>query len=105
MSLCACTSTSGYLLAFYANDQASPENFEVCHGYSCRYKVDVALPETLWHQVREIFEKGINAPQERKQIALAVSLLEKEAGNIFWHKKRSAKIGKNQRHLRTTGLH
>jgi len=82
ISLCACTSTSGYLLTFYANDRASPDNFEVCHGYSCRYKVDVALPEPLWRQVRGIFEESTNAAQERKQIALAVSLLEKEAGNI-----------------------
>jgi len=80
--LCACTSTSGYLLTFYADDQASPDNFEICHGYSCRYKVDVRLPELHWQKVKEIFEEGATPTQERVQITEAISLLEKEAGSI-----------------------
>jgi len=82
ISLSACTSTSGYLLTFYADDQASPDNFEICHGYSCRYKVDVELPKPLWQQIKEIFKEGATASQERGEIAQAISLLEKEAGNI-----------------------
>jgi len=78
----ACTSTSGYLLTFYADDKATPDNFEICHGYSCRYKVDVELPEPLWHQVKEIFIVASTAAQERKQIAQAISILEKEAGRV-----------------------
>jgi len=81
-TLSACTSTSGYLLTFYADEQASPNNFEICHGYSCRYKVDVELPESLWQQVQQLFEKGGDAAQERQQIAQAIALLEQQAGEI-----------------------
>jgi len=81
-TLSACTSTSGYLLTFYANEQARPNSFEICHGYSCLYKVDVALPETRWQQVKQLFEEDGDAAQERQQIVRAITLLEQQVGQI-----------------------
>jgi len=82
-TLTACTSTSGYLLTFYADDQASPKSFDVCHGYSCRYKVEATLPKTVWLDVQNLFQnKTLNAESERQQIALAIALLEQQAGEI-----------------------
>jgi len=95
-TLPACTSTSGYLLTFYANEQAISNSFEICHGYSCRYKVDVALSETLWQQVKQLFEDDGDAAQERQQIALAIALLEQQAGEITGIKHDSPKSLKTQ---------
>lgn len=78
----ACTSTSGYLLTFYANDQAAPERFEICHGYSCRYKAQASLPQSTWKSVQTLFIEPSNAAQEREKIAQAIALLESEAGKL-----------------------
>lgn len=81
--LAGCTSTSGYLLSWYADNNPSPNNFNICHGYSCRYKVDVTLPQEHWQQVQQLFEEQpIDAPQERQQIIQAIALLEQQAGQI-----------------------
>ncbi|EGG98185.1 Response regulator [gamma proteobacterium IMCC2047] len=78
----ACTSTSGYLLTFYAEDQAVPERFEICHGYSCRYKAQASLPKSTWQSVKILFIAPSNAAQERDKIAQAIALLESEAGKL-----------------------
>jgi len=82
-SLTGCTSTSGYLLSWYADKDASPEYFEVCHGYSCRYKEGATLSKAVWQNVQNLFqEEPSNAPAERQQIAQAIALLEQQAGKI-----------------------
>jgi len=82
-TLSACTSTSGYLLTFYADEQATPDNFNICHGYSCLYKVDVNLPKPIWLQVQQLFQKeSLDAVQERQQIAQAIALLEQQSGEL-----------------------
>ena len=85
LSLSACTSTSGYLLTFYSNDKATPDHFQVCHGYSCRYRVDVNLPKSYWQEVTQLFQGSdtVSTPeQERAQIAKAIALLERRAGQV-----------------------
>ena len=83
ISLTACTSTSGYLLNWYADNNPSPESFNICHGYSCRYKADVTLPQERWQQVQQLFEvRPLDASQERQQIIQAIALLEQQAGEV-----------------------
>ena len=83
ISLAGCTSTSGYLLSFYADDNPSPDGFNICHGYSCRYKVDVSLPQELWLQVQQLFEEQpIDSALERQKIILAIALLEQQTGQL-----------------------
>lgn len=79
----ACTSTSGYLLTFYADKDANPQKFDLCHGYSCRYKESVSLPSDTWKEVQQLFTtETLNAEQERIQIGKAVAILEQQAGLI-----------------------
>lgn len=81
--LSACTSTSGYLLTFYADKDAHPQKFDLCHGYSCRYKETVSLPSNAWKEVQQLFSnENLDSEQERLQIAKAVALLEQQAGSI-----------------------
>ena len=80
--LSACTSTSGYLLNFYADKQPTPDSFNICHGYSCRYKVKVELPKPVW--------------LERQQIAQAIALLEQQSGELTGIKHDLAKSVKTK---------
>lgn len=78
--LIGCTSTSGYLLIFYADEQPSPAQFELCHGYSCRYKEQVSLTAANWQAIERLFSNNTGASMERNQIAKAIALLETQAG-------------------------
>ncbi|MEZ5524489.1 MAG: hypothetical protein R3E62_05910 [Pseudomonadales bacterium] len=81
--LAGCTSTSGYLLTWYADKNPTPKQFDLCHGYSCRYKASVSLPDATWQKITLLFaEENLSAEQERQHIAQAISLLEQQAGEI-----------------------
>lgn len=81
--LSACTSTSGYLLTWYGDKDPNPKKFDLCHGYSCRYKETVSLPNNTWKKIRQLFSnENLNAKQERHQISKAVAMLEQQAGSI-----------------------
>lgn len=97
ISLTACTSTSGYLLSLYADNTPSPKSFNICHGYSCRYKVDVNLPRELWQQVQQLFEEQpIGAALERQKITQAIALLEQQTGEVTGIKHDLAKSVKTK---------
>ncbi len=81
--LCGCGQNSSYLLNFYAVDQPSPDSFFVCHGYSCRYKVEAQLTESIWQDITSVFsEPTETAAAERLQIAQAIALFEQHVGNL-----------------------
>jgi hypothetical protein len=87
MLLLACASgcgqNSSYLLDFYAVDRPSPSLFYVCHGYSCRYQVEVQLSQSEWQAITAVFDgTATTATIERERIGQAIALFEQQVGNI-----------------------
>ena len=70
---------SGYL-ADDAEAHPTPSDFRVCHGYGCKLKTRITLGETEWQRVRAVFEPHPSASGERRQIAVAIAILEAEVG-------------------------
>ena len=76
--LSACTG-QGISLLPYQDRGASPEHFRLCHGFSCTERTQVTLNERQWEKVLAPFKKKAkNAEGERKQIASALAIMEKE---------------------------
>lgn len=82
--LAGCGSDRDYenqFLQRFAQGNASPENFFVCHGYGCAITTRVALTPAEWRKVRTAFEPPPpDAKSERRQIAAAIAHLERAAG-------------------------
>lgn len=78
-----CGQNSSYLLDFYSVEHPSPSLFYICHGYSCRYQVEVQLSQPVWQDIIATFNVTANtAAAERLQIAQAIALFEQQVGNI-----------------------
>lgn len=76
--LAACAG-QGISLIPYQDSGASPQHFRLCHGFSCSERTNVSLSDAQWNKVLSPFKKKAkNAEFERKQIADALSLMEKE---------------------------
>ncbi len=55
---------------------ASPEQFSICHGYSCTYKTKAGFTKVEWNKISTA-AKGAKTPEaERRKIANAISLME-----------------------------
>lgn len=81
VSLSGCGST-GMNLHPYVDPAATPEKFYVCHGYGCTYKTWAGFSDKEWVNISRIFaKKPKNAENERENIARAIGLMEKYAGN------------------------
>ncbi len=79
--LCACAPTTSEYLRDYAEAHPTPGNFGVCHGYVCKIATRVALSEAEWQRVRAAFKPAApTASDERRQIAVAIVILEIEVG-------------------------
>jgi hypothetical protein len=79
--LAACAGHEEARVAKLAETNPVPGKFAICHGNSCRLRSDIALSETQWQRVREVF--AANPPDaiaERRLIAHAVGLMEDMVG-------------------------
>jgi hypothetical protein len=61
----------------------APQQFSVCHGFSCAEVTDVSLNEAQWFAITSVFEKAAATPeQEREQIAQAIAKFETVVGML-----------------------
>lgn len=77
--LCACQGNA----ALYpdAAPPPGPGRFSVCHNHGCAYNDTIGLTPEEWRQVRAAFSPpATDAPQERRQIARAIGLMERLVG-------------------------
>lgn len=59
------------------------DTFQHCSGYGCQTKAEVAIGAQQWAKVEHIFEREAkSAMQERKKIALAIAVFEREVGAL-----------------------
>ncbi|MDB2705649.1 hypothetical protein N9Y67_03850, partial [Pseudomonadota bacterium] len=59
----------------------TPSNYSICHGHTCSKTAYIHLSPSQWTTVEALFfPPAVNAQQERKQLKLAISLLEKMTG-------------------------
>lgn len=66
----------------YNPDEATHQDFKLCHGYSCTYKSPAGFTKTEWEKVRGIFGKGgaKDATSERSKIGQAIAMMEGFSG-------------------------
>jgi hypothetical protein len=58
-----------------------PSNYSICHGHTCSKTAFIHLSASQWATVEALFSPpAVNAQQERKQLKLAISLLETMTG-------------------------
>lgn len=59
----------------------TPSNYSICHGHTCSKTAFIHLSPSQWAMVEALFSpRSVNAQQERKQLKLAISLLEMMTG-------------------------
>ena len=62
----------------YEYADANPHNFVLCHGFGCSAKTRVELTKAEWKAVTApLRKKAKNAEAERKNVAKAIGLMEK----------------------------
>ncbi len=77
--LAACAKGQGISLAPYQDKGASPQNFRVCHGFSCSARTEVHFTDKQWNDIIAVFkEPSKTAAEEREKISRAVALIEKQ---------------------------
>ena len=65
----------------YNNAPVTPENFKLCHGYSCTHMAKAGFTAKQWKSIAAIFKsKSKNAAAERSKIAKAVAKMEQYSG-------------------------
>jgi hypothetical protein len=65
----------------YAETNPTPAHFRECHGFACRETSRISLSPGQWQQVGAVFKpRAPNARAERRQIAQAVTLVQRMAG-------------------------
>lgn len=66
----------------YNPDEATRQDFKLCHGYSCTYKSAAGFTKTEWEKVRSIFGKdgAKDAASERSKIGQAIAMMEGFSG-------------------------
>ena len=68
-------------LQLYAQPNPRPNHFYECHGYGCARIDHVRLSAAEWRSVRALFNPpAADAREERRQIALAVALMQRMVG-------------------------
>lgn len=76
-----CAPSAGLLAPGYGAEGPSPAGFIVCHGYGCAYETRIALTAEEWKHVSTLFQPPpSDADAERRHVAAAVALLEREVG-------------------------
>lgn len=73
-----CASGQGMPMTKYHQQQATPQSFELCHGYSCTFHTPVGITEKDWQDVLRIFNSASsNAEIERQKITKSIAKIEK----------------------------
>ncbi len=83
LSLCLLTAcATGIPLEKYEIDKATPQAFDLCHGYSCTYKTPTGFTDAEWADIRSVFTRNAaaNDEDERAKIAKAIALMESYSG-------------------------
>lgn len=97
VTLGACAPVPNGYLADYAEPHPTPGDFHVCHGYGCKFQTHISLGEAEWQRVRAAFEPSASsASGERRQIAAAIAVLEREVGDrtgTSAHQRREVNTG------------
>lgn len=58
-----------------------PNHYSICHGHTCSKYAFISLTTSQWAEVAALFHPPLeNAQQERRQIKLAIALLETTTG-------------------------
>lgn len=79
--LSACGNVGGIHLGHYADPNASPTHFNVCHGYGCSHQTTTNFTANQWRTVGEIFKPAAKSPQDELiKIGEAIALMEKYVG-------------------------
>ncbi len=77
--LAACS--TGIPVEKYNALPATPEQFSICHGYSCTYKSKAGFTKAEWNKIAGILKsKSKDAGTERSKIAKTISLMETYTG-------------------------
>tara|TARA_R110001583_G_scaffold177418_2_gene332557 strand:+ start:62132 stop:62824 length:693 start_codon:yes stop_codon:yes gene_type:complete len=59
----------------------TPNNYSICHGHTCSRTAYIHLSSSQWSTIEALFSPpAVTAMQERKQIILAIALLETMTG-------------------------
>ncbi len=75
--LAGCAGGGERLLDRYAEENPTPANFTVCHGYGCDSRTAVKMSESGWAEVRALFQPPpAGAAEERARVGRAVALME-----------------------------
>lgn len=84
LTACAASQDSTYK-HYYAKKNLgaqTPQNFQHCHGFGCKYIADVELTDADWQLIQRAFTPAPKNPQaERESIKTAVALFEQKVGN------------------------
>ncbi|MGH1377840.1 MAG: hypothetical protein ACRBB3_03375 [Alphaproteobacteria bacterium] len=77
--LSGCSKGQGISLHPYKDRNATPQNFTLCHGFSCTYKTQVSIPEKEWEKIISLFTPyPKSARSELNTITQAIAMIEKE---------------------------
>lgn len=83
IALCSCSRGKGINLYPYKQHTLSPQNFELCHGFSCTYKTPVSISQTQWQEALNIFHPpATNAAEEKQKIVHAIAMIERTVNTI-----------------------
>ncbi len=61
--------------------QQTPQNFQHCHGYGCKYIADAQFSEKDWKDMDKLFKHVKNPEAEREAIKQAIAVFEQKVGN------------------------
>lgn len=76
--LTACTRGQGIYLQSYTPKGQTIENFTLCHRFGCNERTPIQFSQKEWSPIEKILKgKPPSAEQERKDIAKAISKMEK----------------------------
>lgn len=83
--LSACASTQAPSYEFYLKKKGlgeqTPQSFQHCHGYGCKYIADVTFTDEDWKTVRAAFGKPKTVEAEREAIKNAIAVFEQKVGD------------------------
>lgn len=80
-SLPACGNVAGINLGPYAEPDASPAQFSVCHGYGCSHQTITNFTPNQWRKVGALFKPAPKSSQDELiKIGEAIAMMEKYVG-------------------------
>lgn len=84
--LAACSSTQGNSYQNYFDQKGlgiqTPEAFQNCRGYGCKFIDDISLPQSDWNEITRAYGRPKTPEAERESIKRTVALFEQKVGAI-----------------------